>query len=349
MRCEESIADLTALLQHELTPSREATLHEHLSSCQACRGELQNLTAVFRNLRRWAPLEPTARARRNLQYSLEDVISGRNNNEIPAERRLENKNPPKWLLVAPSATPLAYPQARQLPPVPDNKPPEDPQLAALSPTAREVSVRLSALSTRRPARPGLPALWVPAMLLTAAVAAAVWLVLTRDSQPPQIDFAARAQRMVSQRRLEARQTARARGKSTEALISSQVQLGNYVKDEALLWVLPHHDPDTGELCLIAYREKDLQHLRENTRVDQPAFAQLLRLAVEVTTRDGKCPLPQDMVERYVGIGHKAAIIELEDRIEIWSQPRLEKWLSCERLPSPAIPASNGLPVERIAR
>jgi hypothetical protein len=67
----------------------------------------------------------------------------------------------------------------------------------------------------------------------------------------------------------------------------------------------------------------------------------------VTAIEGKCALPRELVEKYVGTDHKAAIISLESRMEIWSAPRFEKHTEQPEVIQPTTaPACNGLPPER---
>ena len=343
MTCVESQENLTALLHHELSLADEQTVREHLAHCDSCREQQQKISLVMKTVRQFVPIEPSARARSELQERIEDVIT-REKSKEPAERTPEKK-PPHWKLVSPSAPPaLPYEPPKALPlPAADRK----PEVAALSPSARAVSARLAATSVRTQRRLNRSKLivWLSVLCTCCCAALAAYVYFQPSKQVE--NAAARQERLAAHRRLEDRQSANVRGKKSDTLISTQVQLGSIIKDDTSLHVLPHYNPASGEICLVAYRDDDIARLTKDESIDQAELLAMLKQAVVVKSVDGKFALPRAMVAAYVGLDHKAAIFDLENRIEIWSGPRLESYLSgAAHTALGAVTASNGLPPEK---
>jgi hypothetical protein len=340
MTCVESQENLTALLHHELSLGDEQSVREHLAHCDTCREQQQKIAVVMKTVRQFVPIEPSARARAELQERIEDVIT-REKNKGSGERAADT-NAPHWKLASPPPV-LQYEPPKALPlPAPDRK----PEVASLSPSARAVSARLSATSARsRRFNHSKLSLWMAVIFAAgcAALAAYIYLKPAKSAE----DILAKQERIAASRRLEDRQAAKVRGKKSDTLISTQVQLGAIAGDDATLHVLPHYNPASGEICLVAYRDDDIARLSKDESIDQSAFSAMVKRAVTVKAVDGKFALPRTMVADYVGLDHKAAIFDLENRIEIWSGPRLDSYLSGKsHSPIASVAASQGLPPEK---
>ena len=65
MSCTEAVDNVTAYLEGELSPSRRASLEEHLAGCPACRAYLEQTRQVIQVLKGMGPepILPQARAR----------------------------------------------------------------------------------------------------------------------------------------------------------------------------------------------------------------------------------------------------------------------------------------------
>ena len=350
MRCEQSLDNITALLQHELSQAETDALQRHLAVCDGCRKEYRDLSTVQESLRQNAPVEPSAYSREELQDQIDGVIAGRRKGST----MIRGDEPrPQWRLVTPAPQPaLDYEPPKALPPAPT---PDAAPLVPLKPMplrakpelpARTTSERLRTVSTRLPApveerRWASAALWV---CFAVIMIASMVVVITLSKQPDPRTDAYHTQRLASGRRLDERNAAKVRGRLSDTLVNTQVQLGNSAS-AGTLQVVPHSDPRTGESCVVAYRDEDIAMIRNDARIDQAAFEALLKSAREVSVSDGRCTLPREYVEQYLSSDPKVSVLDLDNRIEIWSSTAFETYLSGGSKFDPAAPAAkNGLPV-----
>jgi len=331
MRCEQSLCELTALLHHELSAANEVLLQTHLETCTLCRDEFIALKSINRALRSIIPIEPAASSRRALERHITRCIE-----EIPGSdsRSASRKPEPEWKVLDPKPKPLLPPAPAPAPekikalPQPFAEEIENkaglskPEVAALSPSARVVSARLE--STRR--HDSQRAAWNGAIVLLSICILILSgiLVWTVGHAQPQNDVD-KAQRAASSRRWNDRDSASARGQWSNTLISTQIKLNDQTGD-AILHVLPHHDPRGGELCLIVYRLSDITAIQQNDKIDQVAFRTLIDSALVVESHDGKFSLPRELTEKYIGAA-RIKVLTLEERIEIWSDARLKAYLA----------------------
>ena len=349
MRCEQSLDNLTALLQHELSQNETDALQRHLAVCDGCRKEYRDLSTVQDALRQSAPVEPSAHSREELQDQIDGIIAGRRKGSATAN---SDETRPQWRLVTPAPqSALDYDPPKALPPAPaaDASPlvPLKPMPLRAKPEipARPTSARLRTISTRLPA-PAEPrwastALWI---CIAVIVIASMVVAFSLARPPVQPTDAYRTQRLASGRRLDERNAAKVRGRLSDTLVNTQVQLGNSAS-AGTLHVVPHSDPRTGESCVVAYRDEDLAMIRNDPRIDQAAFEALLKGAAVVSVSDGRCTLPRDYVEQYLSSDPKVSVLDLDNRIEIWSSTAFEAYLSGGSKFDPAAPATkNGLPV-----
>ena len=350
MRCEQSLDNLTALLQHELSQNETDALQRHLAVCDGCRKEYRDLSTVQEALRQNAPVEPSADSREELQDQIDGIIAGRRKGTATATQNDETR--PQWRLVTPAPrAALDYEPPKALPPAPAA---DAAALVPLKPMplrgkpeipARPTSARLRTISTRLPG-PAEPrwasaALWI---CITVIVIASTVVAVSLTRPPAQPADAYRIQRLASGRRLDERNAAKVRGRLSDTLVNTQVQLGNSAS-AGTLYVVPHSDPRTGESCVVAYRDEDIAMIRNDARVDQTAFEALLKSAREVSVSDGRCTLPREYVEQYLSSDPKVSVLDLDNRIEIWSSTAFETYLSGGSKFDPAAPAAkNGLPV-----
>ncbi len=347
MRCEESQEHLVALLHHELPPARRNEIEKHLTDCAACRDELENSRAVMHVLRRIVPVEPSGRARNELQQSL-----GRAVQNDPHDAGW--KTMPDRLLEAPPQPPLlGFEQQRFLPPPrapessPRHKPPGKPGIPALSPSARSVHARIKARATKRD-RPYVA--WGVFTIGFAALLIVALAYRSLDSAPKAKPESAKAGRQ-SFVRWEQRLSAKLGNKSTDTFIKKyQVQLGHALSDNISLRVLPHNDPASGETCLVLYGDDDIARIKLNPDADAAAWDAMLARAQSARVSEGKCTLPAELIDHYIGVDNRAAILTLEDRVEIWSSECLERYLKTPpnftQSRITGLPPINGLPLER---
>jgi hypothetical protein len=351
MRCEQSLENLTSLLQHELSQADTDALQRHLAVCDGCRKEYRDLSTVQDALRKNTPVEPSATSRDELQDQIDGIIAGRRKNSSTANRSDEQS--PQWKLVTPAPqAALDYQPPKALPPAPSS---EAAPIVPVKPLplrgksdlpARTASGRLRTVSTRLPA-PVEDNRWASAVIwivISVIVIATIAVMAITDRPPAQQPDAYRPQRLASGRRLDERSAAKVRGRLSDTLVNTQVQLGNSAA-AGTLRIVPHRDPRTGESCIVAYREEDIEKLRGDTRVDQTALEALLSSATEVSVADGRCTLPREFVEQHLNSDPKVSVLDLDNRIEIWSSAAFESYLTGGGKFDPAAPAAkNGLPV-----
>ncbi|HYG77771.1 MAG TPA: zf-HC2 domain-containing protein [Planctomycetota bacterium] len=336
MYCEQSRDYLTAHLHHEMSHAENDRLQRHLAVCAACRTALQEQTAIMRALRQTVPVEPSAEARRALQRRVDKDIhylrAGRS--ETP---RLAAPPPPPLLGYTP---PKALPPASDLPRgllMQPSGPVIPPVLAA------PVSGRMQASPRQEPdlLQVSSVLIWATFVLLLAVGVGVVALSL----KPPRAEpDTGRLQRLASRSRMDERHAAQARGRLAESLINTQIQLGNTRVQSGTLVVLPHHDPSTGETFVVAYRPEDIERLKGDPKIDQAVFSAMLESAAKVEVSDGKCMLPRELLEKYIGAEYKLSVLDLDQRIEIWSSSQLEKYRTNAPIEiNVSLPARNGLP------
>jgi anti-sigma factor RsiW len=321
MRCSESTENLTAYLHHELSSADDLAMQEHLAECAACRDEHTAMREVMRRVQRVAPVEPSAQARSELHRSI-DEAAGKPRLPGPAASPAQAKGK-----ASPRAF-LPFRKLRELPAPNENSTPAPaptptPNVAALSPSTRMIAERLEYLRHRkRNARVRRVAVYVFGLMLLAAAAVAYkhpgWF---SKSQPAPVSRPEEARAMT---RWNERHAATVRTRSVETLINDQAELGEGLS--APLRIIRHVDSRSEEACLIAYKESELKQLQASDSLEKSALEQELSDSRELFNAAGKPAIPAEWMDPVFGPDRRAVILNLADRIEIWSSTRLEKYL-----------------------
>ncbi len=86
-------------------------------------------------------------------------------------------------------------------------------------------------------------------------------------------------------------------------------------------------------------------VRADSRVDHAAFEALLAQSTSVNVEDGKCTLPRPWVEQFLNSDPRVTVLDLDNRVEIWSTTAFEKYLAGGNAFDPALSSQkqNGLP------
>lgn len=367
--CEDLSGRLTAFLHRELPLTDSESVERHLATCAECRAKLDKLHLVTRNLRKQVLTEPSARVRKQLQQRMENALRPPpKTTQTPKPLELPRPEAARegWHIVAtePQAltlTPVPAPSAAPaLLPAPSS--PGAPQsfplavdLSASRAPNDENSARISARQTARSARLTLHRervgvlLCVLLALLTALAGVLAWRLLhspyASAANVPSRDTAARQQRWQDRVRVRDQDQLR------QSFLSRELKLPLEVSSSQL-YLLPHHDATSGETFLALYREEDVEALGKDPTVDITVFRAALDSAQKVPFADGQIQLPAKLagnqaLELYVGSEHRVAVLPMGFRFEIWSAPRLQKYLAGETTPpAKGLVAAQGLPPEK---
>jgi len=341
MHCEHSLDHLTSFVHHELSLAENDAMQRHLAVCDSCRGELQEQTIILRALRQSVPVEPSARARRQLQRQIVESLDERHKKPKALDHT------PHWRLVTPPPQPLlGYSPSKAPPPSLDSS--ESAPRGLLEHTHSPVMSSSAHASNRLLTGPrrdqtmnraSSVLIWATfAMLLAVALFAVAIAIKPQQADTSRIHY------LAFKSRLEERNAAQIRGRQADTLITTQIPLGTSHAATGTLHILPHHDPATGETFMVAYRNEDLERLKQDPQIDQSVFAAMLEGAIRVDPVDEKYQLPRDLLERYIGAEYKLTVLNLDRRIEVWAAGQFEKYRShSPAMPSAPLQPRNGLP------
>lgn len=316
MRCSESTEILAAYLHHELSSADDLAMQEHLAECASCRDEHAAMRDVMRRVQGVPPVEPSARARAELHRSID---------EAAGKPRLPGPANPGASTQKPSARAyLPFRKLRELPaPPPENVPPATPaQGVTLSPSARVVAERLEYLRHRkRNARIRRIGMYVFGLLLLVGGALAFkhpnWFTKPPHAPAPKPEEARATARWNERHKLK--------GRAIETLINDQSELGEALA--APLRVIQHLDPRSDEACLIAYNDAGLKLMQASETLEKAALNQELPGSRDLIGPGGKPVIPAEWIDTVFGLDRRAVILNFDDRIEIWSSTKLEKYLN----------------------
>lgn len=359
--CDELSGRLTAFLHHELPLTDSESIERHLSNCSECRAKLDKLHLVTRNLRKQVLTEPSARVRKQLQQRMEQALR-------PAPRAPEQPRPASregWHIVAtePQAltlTPvpaLPAPPPMLLPAPPKSEAPlgsfplsVDTSRASTSAIVRD-STRMSARSARinlHRERVGV-IVCVLLALITALIGVVGWNQLHAPT-PVKVNTPSR-ETAARQQRWQDRVRVRDQDQLRQSFLSRELKLPVDVSSTPL-YLLPHHDPLSGETFLALYREEDVDALAKDPTVDITVFRAELQAALKVAVADGQVQLPAKLaggqtLEQYLGAEHRVAVLPMGFRLEVWAAPHLQRYLAGETIPTAkGLAATQGLPPEK---
>jgi len=186
-------------------------------------------------------------------------------------------------------------------------------------------------------------------LVTALIGVVGWNQLHAPT-PAKVNTPSR-ETAARQQRWQERVRVRDQDQLRQSFLSRELKLPVDVSSTPL-YLLPHHDPQSGETFLALYREEDVDALAKDVTVDITVFRAELEAALKVPVADGQLQLPANLpggqtLEQYLGPEHRVAVLPMGFRMEIWSAPKLQRYLAGESTPSPkGLVAAQGLPPEK---
>jgi hypothetical protein len=339
MHCEQTRENLVAYLHHELSPGEMHELEGHLGGCAVCTEELNESRQVAHAMKRLIPVEPSARARKELQRDLQAALDAQSGNSVQRTPSGTFK-----FLIAPPQQPLLTFDPQKYLPLPygaeQRGSKKKPGVAALSPSAREASSRTQSVAPSCIGRKGV--LWAAgAFILLLGLAIALTQFRPYLNAPAKSKEAPKAQQK-SLSNFDERRAAAADPRSIErgfVRADQEFLIGDVPNGETFA-VLPHIDPRTGEMCLVLYSAANLARLKADPAIDQAAFEKLLGNAFRVTVTEGRCALPRTLVTELIGVGSLAHVLHLSNRLEIWSAERLDRYLADPPHIDPALGADD---------
>jgi hypothetical protein len=314
MTCTESTENLAAYLHHELTLADDLAMQEHLAECASCREEHASMRDCMRKIQRVPPVEPSAKARAELHRSIDDA-SGR--------PRPTAANPALPLRNAAKAF-LPFRKLRELPaPKESSASPAPSAPVSLSPSARVVAARLEYLRNRkRNARIRRILICLAGLLLVAG--GILSYGYTNWFKKAQQIAAPKPEEMHATARWNERHSAKVKGNSVETLINDQFELGEALSAGR---IVKHLDPRSDEACLIIYNENNIKRLESDEQFEKNILQPELASSRELIGAGGKPVIPSEWMEPIFGPDRRAVILTFEDRLEIWSWTKLEKYLN----------------------
>jgi len=367
--CEELSGRLTAFLHRELPLTDSESIERHLSLCAECRAKLDKLHLVTRNLRKQVLTEPSARVRKQLQQRMENALrpAPKAPTKVAELPRLDAARE-GWHIVAtePHALTLTPVPALPAPPalLPAPSSPGAPQsqsfplavdMSASRAPQDDNSARVSARQTARSARltQDRERIRVLLCILLALLTALAGVLAWRQLHTPTVSAAHLPSRETAarQQRWQERVRVRDQDQLRQSFLSRDLKLPLEVSSSQL-YLLPHHDASSGETFLALYREEDVEALGKDPTVDIVVFRAALETAQIVPFADGQIQFPakvagEQPLELYVGAEHRVAVMPMGFRFEIWSAPRLQRYLAGETTPpAKGLMAAQGLPPER---
>ena len=339
MNCEQTQDRIVALLHHELSCSAERAVLEHTESCAACREELEQTRAISHAVRDLVPAEPSARERRRLQERILNATGGSLMGRAPSGTKALPPVPETRMLPGPNPTRLlgfagsAVETTRSV----SSHPPAETR-ATQPPESRRSSHRVVEVPRARAAAWAGLLCWVllGLLVLAAGLLAAAYAPKNRPAGPASHPVPTNVQR-TAEARWNERRLAKLHGKYAETFLTrGSLQLPEQMSDGTVR-VLPHFVPVTGEMCLVLYREEDIarldfgspEHARRRERLITPQLAAAISRAPGAEVAGGSTQLPLELIEKFIGSENRATVLVFQDRIELWSSTRLEKYLATQ--------------------